>query len=200
MEALPGGLVGELGEAADELLVEVAHLEIRDDLGVQVDVGEAGEDEVEQVGAVQAGDLHVEVELVDHLPGAGAEPGDVFPQAAGELAGVAEQAAEVERAGVVEALTGDALEHEVGAFDALLESLRALEHRWLGLLQHAVQTAQHGEREDHLAVLRLLVVASQEVGDGPDEGGVVVDGGPRHAAVVSPRGRRQVFPMSGGYR
>jgi hypothetical protein len=29
---------------------------------------------------------------------------------------------------------------------------------------------------------------------------VVVDGGPRHAAVVSPRGRRQVFPMSGGYR
>jgi hypothetical protein len=74
---LTGGLVGELGEAPDELLVEVAHLEVGDHLGVQVDRGETAEDEVEQVGAVQPRDLHVEVELLDHLAGAGAEPGDV---------------------------------------------------------------------------------------------------------------------------
>jgi hypothetical protein len=48
-EVLAGGLVGELGEAADQLLVEVAHLDVRDDLGVQVDVGEFPDHLVQQV-------------------------------------------------------------------------------------------------------------------------------------------------------
>ncbi len=95
---LPGGLVGQFGEPADQLLVEVAHLQVGDDLGVQVDVGELADHQVEQVGPVQPGDLDVEVELLDDLPSAGAEPGDVLPQVAGDLAGVVEEAAEVERA------------------------------------------------------------------------------------------------------
>jgi hypothetical protein len=47
------------------------------------------------------------------------------------------------------------------------------EHRRLGRLEHAVEAAQHGEGQDDLAVLGLLVVAAEEVGDGPDEGGEV---------------------------
>ena len=39
-EVLPGRLVGEFGEPPDQLLVEVAHLQVGDDVGVQVDVGE----------------------------------------------------------------------------------------------------------------------------------------------------------------
>ncbi len=33
--------------------------------------------------------------------------------------------------------------------------------------QDALQAAQHGERQDDLAVVGLLVVAAQEIGDGP---------------------------------
>ena len=42
-----------------------------------------------------------------------------------------------------------------------------------GGLQHTVQTAQHGEGEDDFALLRLLVVATKQVGDGPEEGGEI---------------------------
>jgi len=45
-----------------------------------------------------------------------------------------------------------------------------LKHRCLSRLQHAVQSPQDCEREDDLAVVALLVVAAQEVSDGPDEG------------------------------
>ena len=47
------------------------------------------------------------------------------------------------------------------------------EHGGFGRLQHAVEAAQDGEREDDLAVVRLLVIAAEEVGDGPNKGGEV---------------------------
>ena len=72
-EVLAGGLVGELGEAADQLLVEVAHLDVRHDVRVQVDVGELADHLVEQVGLAQPVDLDREVELVDHVLRAPAE-------------------------------------------------------------------------------------------------------------------------------
>ena len=50
-----------------------------------------------------------------------------------------------------------------------------VEHGVLGRLEHAVEAADHRQRQDHLAVLGLLVVAAQQVGHGPDEGGVVAD-------------------------
>ena len=45
------------------------------------------------------------------------------------------------------------------------------QHGGLGGLQHAIQPPQDGEGQDDLAVLGLLVVAAQQIGDGPDEGG-----------------------------
>lgn len=39
-EVLPGGLIGKLGELADEFLEDGAHLRIADDLGMEVHVGE----------------------------------------------------------------------------------------------------------------------------------------------------------------
>ena len=76
-EVLTGGLVRELGEPPDQLLVEVAHLDVRHGLGVQVDVGELADDQVEEVGPAQPVDLDVEVELVDDVPGRLGEAGDV---------------------------------------------------------------------------------------------------------------------------
>ena len=47
-EVLPGGLIGKLGELADEFLEDRAHLRIADRGWVQVDVGELFCDEIEQ--------------------------------------------------------------------------------------------------------------------------------------------------------
>ena len=54
-EVLSGGLVRELGEPADQLLVEVAHLQVRHGLGVQVDLGELADHLVEEVRPARAG-------------------------------------------------------------------------------------------------------------------------------------------------
>jgi hypothetical protein len=53
-------------------------------------------------------------------------------------------------------------------------ALRVLrQHLLLRRLEHAIEPAQHDQRQDHLAVLGLLVVAPQQVGHRPDECSVV---------------------------
>jgi hypothetical protein len=59
-------LVRELGEAPDQLLVEITHLEVRDRAGVQVNLRELANHQVQQVGLIQLGDLGVEVELLEY--------------------------------------------------------------------------------------------------------------------------------------
>ena len=58
---------------------------------------------------------------------------------------------------------------------AALEALGPGQNRRLGRLEHAVEAAQHGEREDHAAVLGRLVGAAQQVGDAPDEADLVAE-------------------------
>ena len=82
---LTGGLVRELGETPDQLLVEVAHLDVGDLVGVKVDLGEAGDDQVEEVSPLQAGDLDVEIELLQDFPGPAGESGDVGAEVAGHM-------------------------------------------------------------------------------------------------------------------
>ena len=42
------------------------------------------------------------------------------------------------------------------------------EHRSLGRFEDTVQAAEDREGEDDLAIFRLLVIATEKVGDGPD--------------------------------
>ena len=72
-EVLARRLVGEFREPPDQLLEDVAHLQVGDGVGVQVDVGELADDQVEEVRLVQPGDLGVEVELLDDVSRALAE-------------------------------------------------------------------------------------------------------------------------------
>ena len=101
-------------------------------------------------------------------------------QVPGDLAGVVEEAAEVERRGVEELLPGHVLQHRVDVLDLALQRLGPLQDGGLRGLQHAVEAADNGQGEDDLAVLGLLVVTPEEVGHGPDEGGVVLDSGLGH--------------------
>src|SRR5258708_16810041 len=67
-EVFTGRLVRQLREPSDQLLVEVAHLEVGHSRGVKVDLGEAGDDQVQQVRSINAGALGVQAQLVDNLP------------------------------------------------------------------------------------------------------------------------------------
>ena len=65
------------------------------------------------------------------------------------------------------------------------QGLGAGEHLCLGGLKDAVEPAEQDERQDDSAVLGLLVVAAQQVGDGPDEARVIVDRPPGLSHAVS---------------
>jgi len=85
--------------------------------------------------------------------------------------------------------------------DALLGPGRQrLEHGRSGGRRHAVQTAQHGEGLDDLAVVRLPVIAPQVDGNRPDEGGhrLVVHGGGDSPVWGSGRVRQEGVPHPAG--
>ena len=84
---------------------------------------------------------------------------------------IAEQLAERHFRGVVEALPRGALKKGVGIKPHGLLGGFLGQHSGFGRLQHTIQTPQHREGEDDLAVIGLLVIAPEEISDRPDEGG-----------------------------
>jgi hypothetical protein len=174
-EVLAGGLVGELREAADELLVEVAHLQVADRVGMQVDLAEPGDDQVEEICTVEPVDLGAEVKLVQDVAGGRGEPRDVRQQVVGDAVGVVEQLPQVERGGVVELLPRRLTQDRVDVDHPTLQSGGGPEDLLLCGLEHAVEPSQDDQGQDDPAILGLLVVTPQEIGDRPDECGVVAD-------------------------
>ena len=65
-----------------------------DGVGMQVDLAEPRHDEVEQVRPIEPDDLGLELELVEHVPRARRERGDVAAQVVGDVARVIEELGE----------------------------------------------------------------------------------------------------------
>ena len=172
-EVFPGGFVGKFGELADQFLEHRAHLGIADGGGVEVDVGELFRDEIEQAGLGQPVDLGVKLEALENVAHGGRERLHVGAQVFADVVLVAHELLQVERRGVVEKLAGLAQQERFGIHLGLLAFGQFGKHGGLGGFQHAIEPAQHGERQDDLAVFGLLVVAAQQIGDGPDEGGEI---------------------------
>jgi hypothetical protein len=101
-EVLAGVLVERLVELTNQLLEDIAHVEVGDALGVQIDVLEALQHLEQQSVLVELADGVVEVEALQHLAHVGGEAVEVDAQVAGQAGEVGEQAIEVERRGVVE--------------------------------------------------------------------------------------------------
>jgi hypothetical protein len=72
-------------------------------------------------------------------------------------------------------LARDRSENRLKVLDPARKLLMPLQNCLLGGLKNAIQAANDREREDHLAVLRLLVVPAQKVSHAPDEGRVIPD-------------------------
>ncbi len=116
-EVVAGRLVGGLAELPDQLLEDVAHLDVAHRVGVQVDLGELLDHQVEAVGLVELLDLGLEAEVLDDLARARAEAGDVVLQVGRDVGGVVGELGEVEAAGVVEGLLGDVVEDRLEVLD-----------------------------------------------------------------------------------
>ncbi len=170
-EMLSGRLVGEFRELADQLLEDEAHLGVVDDVGVKIDGGEFLGDQIEQVRLGEPVDLDGEFEALENVAHVGRKALHIGRQMRPDVVLVADQLAQVEGGRVVEALAGLAQQERLGVQPGLLLVRELRQHRRLGRLQHAIETAEHGEGQDDLAVVGLLVVAAQKVGDRPDEGG-----------------------------
>jgi hypothetical protein len=152
---------------------------------VEVDLGHLRQHEVQELRPVEPPDLGVEVELLDHVPRFGVEGGDPGAEVAGHLGRIGEDLLEGQRAGVVDIRQArDRLEDRADVLDLAGERYQAGEDLRLRGLEDAVEPAQHDEREDDPPVLGLLVVTPQQVGDRPDEAGVVVDPVGRRGCLI----------------
>ncbi len=187
-EVLAGGLVGLLGEAADQLLEDVAHLVVGDVgrglavrslddaavrvalVGVEVDLDEAPRHQEQEVGVVEPGDLGLEAEALHDVAHVLREAVEEAHQVGGDVVGVGEQLGEVEAAGVVEAAARGLHQHPLAQGLGQVAGLFVRRpHRLAGEGEHLVQPAQEDEGQDHPPVLGLLVVPAQQVGHAPDE-------------------------------
>jgi len=184
---LPGLLVVLLVEPADQLLedgphrvvVEAGQLDravtVEDGLRAEVDVRreELLDQRAEGVGLREAGDLVAELKAVEDVLDVRREPVEVVLEVALELllGGPRLQVAERELRRVVERLTGGLAERGVLVGDSRpVHRGLHVEHGLLGRLQHGVEPAQDGHRQDDVAVLAPHVeVAEDVVGDAPDE-------------------------------
>jgi hypothetical protein len=75
----------------------------------------------------------------------------------------------VQRGGVVEQLARFLDQERRWVEAGSLPFFLFLEDQRFGFLEDAVQSPQHGERQDDTPVFRLLVVAAEQVGDSPNE-------------------------------
>ena len=131
-EVLAGRLVGQFRELADQLLVDVAHLQVRHHLRTHIEIGELRHHQIKKVVLLQPVDLGVEVELDDDVPGRFGEPGDVVAQVAGHVVGIGEQRLERVLGSVVERLACDVFQHRATVFQARREHLGSFQDRFPG--------------------------------------------------------------------
>ena len=170
-EVFPSGLVRHLREPADQLLEHVAHLVVADHLRAQVQVGEPAHHLVEKVRGVEPLDVRRQVVRLKHLARVVGEGPDVRGQVCRRVGRVVRDRLQRQLAGVVKPLAGRAAQERVDVNAPAGVLVHRRQHLLLGGGEHAFQPAQHRERQDHLAVVGLLVVAAQQVRHGPSKVG-----------------------------
>ena len=192
-EVFASRLVRDFGELADQLLEHEAHLRVVDAVRVEIDAREPLRHEIEQVRLGEPVDLHRELEALEDVADVLREAAHVVAQMRADVVLIAHEPAEVERRDIVEAEARLAPDERIRVHPRFLLVLELLERRRLGRPKNAIEPSQDSERQNDLAVVRLLVVAPQQVGDRPYEGGkgLVV-----HEKVPARRHRRSATGIS----
>ncbi len=127
---------------------------------------------------------------------------DIGAQVRSDVVLIAHERFQIETRGVVERLPGPLPQERIGRHALGVPQRQLLEHRLFCRCQHAIDPTQHREREDHLAIVRLLVVTPQQIGDTPEEGGqgLLVQGTAPEIFVPVEQARCTVATGSGVFR
>jgi hypothetical protein len=169
-EVLAGVLVQRFVEPPDQLFEDRPHCGVVDLVRVQIDVLEALQNLEQQSRLIEPADRVVEIEPLDHLAHVLAEAGDVVAQIGREMGRVGEQLLEVVARGVIE---GEARNLGELPVEVLQPSVPQLglprEDLLLGVGQHAVEAAQHGQRQNYVLIPAAPEGVANQVGDPPEE-------------------------------
>jgi len=137
---------------------------------VQVDLGELLDHLIKQAGFGQPVNLGRKLEPFKDVADVGRKGLDVVVKVGPDVVLIAHQLFHVERRDVVEGLPCLA-QKEGDRIDPLGGSGGMFgKDRILGRRKDAVEAAQDGQGQDDLGIIRLLVIAAQQVSDRPDEG------------------------------
>ena len=187
-EVLARRFVRDFRKPPDQILEQITHFDVVDALGVQVDLREAVEHLPENTALVEAFQLFGKEKLVEEdVADIAGELGDVVDQVVVQLTRVLSlQAFEGEGTEVVDidVLAGSGEQdhvpgrviHGVGQPPGRFEDIL------LGRIKEAIETAQHDERQNDLAIFGPLEIAAQNLRDRPDESRR--DPGYRHSSLA----------------
>lgn len=135
-----GFLVGRFVELADQFFEDIAHLDVGDGIGMQVDVAELGDDQIEAVGFVELCDLLLKTEMLDNVEGARGKTLDVIGQVGRDVIWVTLEFFKSVATGVVEWDTRNVGEFCLEyAFPFVGPFFPLFKHPVLGRFQHAVE-------------------------------------------------------------
>ena len=158
---------------------------------MQIDLAKTVEYLPEDVCLFEPFELVGEQEFVEEdVADVGREFGDVVDQILVELAGILTvEGFESEAAQIVDldvAADGPEQDHVAGGIVyAFGQAFRGLQNRRLGGLKDTVEPSHHDERQDDLAVIGLLEVAPEDLGDRPYERGEGLGLGSRAVHEIS---------------
>src|SRR5690606_38925261 len=156
-----GGFVRRFRETSDQLLEDVPHVSIGDRIWMQVDLGEPGNDKVQEVRLVEASNLLFEPEVIHDLLGTWRKALYVTHKVEGDVIWSGQKGLEVELADVVEAVSRNPCEDRLYILDAsALQVFIFTKNLVLGPFQDAIEPSQHRKRKDDATVLRLLVITT----------------------------------------
>src|SRR5262249_49104680 len=101
---------------------------------------------------------------------------DLAGDVGGNMARIVLESVEAEPADVVEGDASDAVEDGAEVPDlAALQALVPGQYLLSGDVEYTVEAPEHGKWQDDLAVVRLLVIAPEQVGNAPDKAGDLVE-------------------------
>lgn len=167
---LTGRLVRHFGKTTQQVLVDVAHLHIAYLVRAEADRAELVDDLEQQVVRVQRIDAREEIELLEHVQGVRREAAHIVVQIRSDVVRVGPQLVHRVPARVVERESRYRLQLEIGYVIR-----HAVGHRirrqdlLLRAGQHTIETTQNSERQDDVAILVLLVIATQQICHRPDK-------------------------------
>ena len=143
---LSGVLVVRLRESSDNLLKDVAHLQVGDHIRVQVGLGsgELLDDDVEDTLVGHSCDLAVKLELFQNVLDILRETVQIVPEVGLDVIRVIQQPLKGELTGIIKRLARGVAQQHI-PHGEILHGFVLLQHRILGVGQDTVEAANHRE-------------------------------------------------------